>query len=135
MLPLEKLQSLLRIGKAKGINLVGSCVDSKLLFLIVKPSFSYIVDGVFIHYNPLYEADEYDLYLIVGSKEDVEEWTRKSWDAEALLRISRDYELDVLDLLREWGSERVESEVDKLVPQIMKYPRSKRPRHPIEWKE
>ena len=99
MIPLQVVEKLLRVSKEGGTSLVSLPLSSNVMGVIVKPEFKYIVDKEFIHINPLKGEDKYDLYLIIGSRIDVDEYLENQIEGKVYMKLLDEFGEDVV---RKW---------------------------------
>jgi hypothetical protein len=105
MIPLQVVEKLLRVSKEGGTSLVSLPLGSNVMGVIVKPEFKYIVDEEFIHINPLKGEDKYDLYLIIGSRTDVDEYLEKQIEGKVYMKLLDEFG----DTVRKWDLPTYES--------------------------
>lgn len=110
--PLTVLNSLMHVAVKGGVTLASLPPDSKVMGVVVKPEFSYVVDNVWIHINPIKPADKYDLFLIIGNKENVDEYVTNQKRGKVFSKLLDEYGDDEI---RQWSEERLNTEMSKLL--------------------
>ena len=110
--PLTVLNSLMHVAVKGGVTLASLPPDSKVMGVVVRPEFSYVVDNVWIHINPTKPADKYDLFLIIGSKDDDDEYVTNQKRGKAYMKLLDEYGDTEI---RQWNEERLETEMSKLL--------------------
>lgn len=110
--PLTVLNSLMHVAVKGGVTLASLPPDSKVMGVVVKPEFSYVVDNVWIYINPIKPADKYDLFLIIGNKENVDEYVTNQKRGKVFSKLLDEYGDDEI---RQWSEERLNTEMSKLL--------------------